>query len=122
MAPDRLTDLSTYRRVLRQHQFTTPESVLRATRERLVLLHAHRTTIVRLVKAGDPDVLRALFADRDAVDWHVAGLSSHPGCRLLVVSRGKETLLSLVYCIGDGGDEERAAWQALKSGLAGVHS
>lgn len=53
----------------------------------------------------------------DEVEWLVAGLSSHPGRRLLTVSRGKETVLSLIYRDNDGATEERRAWAALVAAL-----
>src|SRR4051812_5865838 len=85
---DRLYQLSTMRLALRSHQFTTPETVLRASGRQLSMLGEHAPAIKRIVQAGDPDVLRALFLPQVPVNWSVAGFPYDLGARLLSVSRG----------------------------------
>ena len=76
--------------------------------------------IHRLVDAGDPDVLRALWPPRD-VTWMVAGLTYGPTARLLSVSRtphggASVERLSLRYDVRDA-EGERRAWRALREAV-----
>lgn len=119
---DRLYHLSGYRLALRHNLFTTPESVLTASPTRLADLRQCRGEILRIVRAGNPDVLRALFLPQVPLDWSVAGLQSHPGARILSVSIGskmvvKEQLVQLIYRVDDDGSDERRAWIALRDAL-----
>jgi hypothetical protein len=114
---DRLMELSGFRLLLRHWQFDTTESVLTAPRERLAELHHRHGEVVALVKAGDPDVMWALFMPNDPLDWHVAAIGTDPGARLLAVSRGFDRVASSHYRIDDGSDERRA-WATLRSAVA----
>jgi hypothetical protein len=101
---------------LRHARLDSPAAVLNAPRERLAYLGSDRAAIVRLVRTGDQDVMRALFVPADQLDWLVAMLTSAPAERLLSAWQGSATLLRLTYRVDDGADERRA-WAALKAVL-----
>lgn len=118
---DRLLSLSGSRMALRHAGLTSPEAIMAATPEPLVRLGRHRGEILRLVQAGNPDVMQTLFLPAEPIDWQVAMLTSRPGERLLTVTRGSlgrvlETLVSLRYHAADR-EGERRAWRALKAAL-----
>jgi hypothetical protein len=110
MPSDRLLTLSTYRRTLRHFEFPTRESVLTATPKHLADLGDHRADILKLCKAGDPDVMAALFTPNDdnAELWSVA-----------MVDRISPTQRLLTFQFScDDTEAERALWAALKVVLA----
>jgi hypothetical protein len=123
---DRLYRLSTYRLALRSNDFTSPASVLNATGKQLAgLPPQHRADIVRIVRAGDPDVMRALFLPRVPIDWQVAGMDSDPFARLISVSRSAgarvhDQIVDLTYRIDDDGRDERHAWVVLRDAVRSV--
>ncbi len=117
---DRLYLLSTYTRMLREQRFSTPESVLSATDERLMGLEPHREPIQALIREGQPDVLLALFPA--PLDWSVAPSAKDGDVRHLDVyqrtSRHSITMRrSLRYAVDDDGSDERAAWATLRDTL-----
>jgi hypothetical protein len=114
---DRLLTVSGFRLALRHARLDSPEAVRRARREQLASLGADRAAIVRLVRAGDEDVLRARRGPAEQFDWQCALLTSDPGARLLMVWQGTTTLLKRAYRVDDSGDDERRAWAALKAAL-----
>jgi hypothetical protein len=118
---DRLLTLSGYRLALRHARLDSPAAVRDAGREQLAGLADDRAAIVRLVRAGDEDVIRALFVPEDQLDWRVALLTSDPGARLLSVWQGQTMLLKLAYRVdagvADGSPDERRAWAELKAVL-----
>jgi hypothetical protein len=106
MPSDRLLKLSTYRRALRHFEFPTRESVLTATPKHLHDLGDHQADIVKLCKAGDPDVMAALFLPNgdNSELWSVA-----------MVDRVSPTQRLLTFQFSCDDDEaERALWAALK--------
>lgn len=83
----------------------------------------YRTMVRRLVDAGNPDVLLALWP-RGSITWLVAGITGQPTTRLLSAKRGPlgqagGELLKLSYDCADA-DAERRAWIALRDVLRGV--
>ena len=89
----------------------------------LAILLLAATVGPRLAGARHPDLLPALWPP-PSIAWAVARLSCRPADRLLSVTRGSpgrvdSRPLSLVYCVNDGGHDERRAWQALKAVLRG---
>src|SRR5262245_4011651 len=112
---DRLLMRSTCRLALRSAGLASPEAVLSATPDQLTRLDVHRAEILALVKAGNADVVRALFLPQEPIDWQLALITSEPGVRLLTVTRGSagrvvETPVSLTFSDREG---ERRAWRAL---------
>jgi hypothetical protein len=85
---DRVVVLSTYRLALRHAGLTSPEAIRVATPDQLARLRDHRAAILVLVRAGNPDVLRALLCPREPIEWQCAILSPAGPERLAVVSRG----------------------------------
>jgi len=121
---DRLLLLSTYRRLLDDHQFTSVNSVLNGTDERLERLQPHRDAIVKLVQESKPDILLALFPE-PPISWRVVLSTKDADVRRLSVYRrlGPHTVDVIRECWYDGHDE-RAAWIALRDALraAGARS
>jgi hypothetical protein len=110
MPSDRLLKLSTFRRTLRHFEFPTRESVLTATPKHLHDLGDHRAEIIKLCKAGAPDVMAALFTPNDDNSelWSVA-----------MVDRASPTQSLLTFQFTcDNAEAERALWAALKVVLA----
>ena len=67
---DRLLELSAGRDARLAVQLKTPRAVLRAAPQTIERLKPHEEEILRLIEAGDPDVMRAIFSP--AIDWRVA--------------------------------------------------
>lgn len=114
---DRLRTLAACHGVLRFNRLETLDAYRAATPEQLAGLHTYRHEIRRLVAAGNPDVLAALFPANPRVTWSVARLTYDPHARLLSAIRGQvgeqhDELLSLTYDVRDA-DDERRAWRAL---------
>jgi hypothetical protein len=103
---DRLLQLSQYRDLLLRIQLKTPAAVLQAAPETIERLRPHGEEVVRLVAAGDPDVLRALFSP--ALCWSIAYMT--PGLRDRTFTIRYEATV----------EHERRVWRALKAALAGV--
>jgi hypothetical protein len=103
---DRLLHLSQYRHALLRVQLTTPEAVLHAPPETIERLRPHQEEILRLVEAGDPDVMRALFSS--VLNWSVAYMT--PGLRDRTFTIRYEATV----------EHERRVWRALKAALAGA--
>jgi hypothetical protein len=98
---DRLLELSACRDALALVQLKTPQAVLRAAPQTVQRLRPHEEVILRLVEAGDPEVMRALFSS--AVNWHVAYKTPGALDRTLTI-RYEATI-----------ENERRLWRALKA-------
>jgi hypothetical protein len=107
---------------LRWIGLTTPDAVLAATAEQRGAIRHCYAEIRQLVMDGHPDVMRALFWQREPLEWGCAILGEGESpARLLSVARisGTLTLETLVnhrFRVDDP-DGERAAWRLLVEAL-----
>jgi hypothetical protein len=88
----------------------TGQTLKSATPKHLAALDDHRADILRLCKAGDPDVIAALFApsDDNSESWSVAAVD-----RISPTQR----LLTFQFSWDDP-EQERAMWAAVRTVLA----
>jgi hypothetical protein len=96
--------------VLRFHRLPTLDAYRKATPEQLACLHTYRGDIRRLVDAGNPDVMLALFPPI-GISWSVSRLAFDPYPRHPTVISGTvgETHDTLVD-VRDANAERRAWW------------
>ncbi len=105
MTDDRLIRLSMTRAALRHYQLDGVDAWNAATAEQRAQLEPDQRALVeRALRDDRADILAALFAPAEPLDWHVAANASG----------GPMRYLSFVYRADDP-EGERRAWAAIRA-------